>query len=45
MHQWKYLLEQQSHSDDEINDSMSDCDVSGKEISPLYFLENINRFL
>ncbi|CAF3465047.1 unnamed protein product [Rotaria socialis] len=26
--QWKYLLEQQLHSDDEINDSMSDCDVS-----------------
>ncbi|CAF2147746.1 unnamed protein product [Rotaria magnacalcarata] len=28
MLQWNYLLEQQSHSDDEINDSMSDCDVS-----------------
>ncbi|CAF3350571.1 unnamed protein product [Rotaria sp. Silwood1] len=28
LHQWKFLIEQQLHSDDEINGSISDCDVS-----------------
>ena len=31
IHRWKRLIQRQSPSDDEINDSISDCDEFGKE--------------
>ncbi|CAF0845716.1 unnamed protein product [Rotaria sordida] len=35
LHQWKFLIEQQLHSDDEINGSISDCDISDECLSDI----------